>query len=147
MAFCCVSPYRTQRECTYVLPNIGARRIDQISVGDTLAVLAEPWTTRPETARRLAQCISAVLTWAVGAGYRGDDPTAAAVKALPRHTDKPQHHRALHHGEVAAALDTIRASKASTASKLGIELLTLTATRSGEVRGARWLINEYRRAA
>ena len=85
--------------------------------------------------------------WAVGAGYRGDDPTAAAVKTLPRHTDKPQHHRALHHGEVAAALDTIRASKASTASKLGIELLTLTATRSGEVRGARWLINEYRRAA
>ena len=34
-----------------MLPNIGARRIDQISVGDTLAVLAEPWTTRPETVR------------------------------------------------------------------------------------------------
>ena len=29
-----------------MLPNIGARRIVQISVGDTLAVLAEPWTTR-----------------------------------------------------------------------------------------------------
>ena len=123
---------------TYVLPNIGAKRIDQINVGDILAVLAEPWSKRPETARRLAQRISAVLTWGVGAGYRGDDPTAAAVKALPRHTDKPQHHRALHHGEVAAALEKIRASGASMASKLGIELLTLTATRSGEVRGARW---------
>ena len=70
---------------TYVLPKIGAKRVDQINVGDILAVLAEPWSSRPETARRIAQRISAVLTWAVGAGYRADDPTAAAVKALPRH--------------------------------------------------------------
>ena len=52
---------------TYVLPKIGAKRIDQINVGDILAVLAEPWSKRPETARRLAQRISAVLTWGVGA--------------------------------------------------------------------------------
>lgn len=123
---------------TYVLPVIGAQRIDQVNTGDILAVLAEPWISRPETARRLAQRISAILTWAVGAGYRVDDPTTAAVKALPRHTDKPQHHRALAHGDVAAALEKIRASGASTASKLALELLTLTATRSGEVRGARW---------
>ena len=74
-------------------------------MGDILAVLADPWTTRPETARRLAQRISVILKWAMGAGYRTDDPTAAAVAALPRHTDKPQHHRALHHSEVAAALE------------------------------------------
>ena len=88
--------------------------------------------------RRLAQRISAVLTRALGASYPADAPTAAAVKALPRHTDEPQHHCALHHSEVAAALEKVRASEASTAARLGIELLTLTATRSGEVRGARW---------
>ena len=64
--------------------------------------------------------------------------TAAAVAALPRHTDRPQHHRALHHSEVAAALEKIRASKASATAKLGLEFLTLTAARSGEVRGADW---------
>ena len=74
----------------------------------------------------------------MGAGYRTDDPTAAAVAALPRHTDKPEHHRALHHSEVAAALERIRASKASTSAKLGLEFFTLTAARSGEVRGADW---------
>ena len=74
----------------------------------------------------------------MGAGFRTDDPTAAAVAALPRHSDKPTHHRALHHSEVAAALEKIRASKASEAAKLGLELLTLTAARSGEVRGADW---------
>ena len=74
----------------------------------------------------------------MGAGYRTDDPTAAAVAALPRHTDRRQHHRALHHSEVAAALEKIRVSKASAAAKLGLEFLTLTAARSGEVRGADW---------
>ena len=123
---------------TYVFPRLGAKRVDLITVGDILAVLADPWTTRPETARRLAQRVSTILRWAMGAGYRTDDPTAAAVAALPRHTDKPQHHRALHHSEVAAALEKIRASKASTTAKLGLELLTLTAARSGEVRGADW---------
>ena len=61
----------------------------------------------------------------------------AAVKALPRHTDKPQHHRALHHSEVAAALQKVRASKASTASKLGIELLLLAAHIEASVEEAR----------
>ena len=123
---------------TYVLTHLGTKRVDRIVVGDILAVLAEPWTTRPETARRLAQRISVILKWAMGAGFRTDDPTAAAVAALPRHSDKPTHHRALHHSEVAAALQEIRASKASEAAKLGLEFLTLTAARSGEVRGANW---------
>lgn len=123
---------------TYVLPQLGAKRVDRIVVGDILAVLAEPWTTRPETARRLAQRISVILKWAMGAGFRIDDPTAAAVAALPRHSDKPTHHRALHHSDVATALETIRASKASEVAKLGLEFLTLTAARSGEVRGANW---------
>ena len=123
---------------TYVLPHLGAKRVDRIVVGDILAVLAEPWTTRPETARRLAQRISVILRWAMGAGFRTDDPTAAAVAALPRHSDKPTHYRALHHSEVAAALEKIRVSKASEAAKLGLEFLMLTAARSGEVRGANW---------
>ena len=129
--------WRTSLE-TYAFPQLGAKRVDLVTVGDILAVLADPWTTRSETARRLAQRISTILKWAMGAGHRTDDPTAAAVAALPRHTDRPQHHRALHHSNVADALEKIRASKASAAAKLGLEFLTLTAARSGEVRGADW---------
>lgn len=122
----------------YVLPRIGDKPVDEIAVGDILGVLAGVWTTRPETARRLAQRVSRILTWAMGAGYRTDDPTAAAVAALPRHTDKTQHHRALHHSQIPAALLTIRASQATPATVAALELLTLTACRSGEVRGADW---------
>ena len=123
---------------TYVLPKIGAKRIDQVTKGDIHAVLTEPWITRPETGRRLAQRISTILLWADGAGHRDGDPTAAAVAGLPKHTDAPEHHRFLHHSAVAAALETIRSSRATWAAKLGLEFLTLTATRSGEVRRARW---------
>ena len=44
----------------------------------------------------------------------------------------------LPHGEVAAALATVQASGAWAGTKLAFGFLVLTATRSGEVRGARW---------
>ena len=122
----------------YVMPALGPKRIDQITVGDILAVLAEPWATRPATAQRLAGRISAVLTWAVGAGHRESDPTAAAVAALPRQTARPKHHAAISHAQLPNALVKIRASGANTAAKLAVEFLALTATRAGEVRGATW---------
>ena len=46
--------------------------------------------------------------------------------------------RALPHAEVAEAVATVRASRATTAAKLAFEFLVLTAARSGEVRLARW---------
>ena len=79
-----------------------------------------------------------MLTWAVGAGHRESDPTAAAVAALPRQATRPKHHAAIPHAELAAALSKIRASGANTAAKLAVEFMALTATRAGEVRGAIW---------
>ena len=46
--------------------------------------------------------------------------------------------RALPHGEVASAIEKVRASKSGPVVKLAFEFLVLTATRSGEVRGAVW---------
>ena len=64
---------------------------------------------------------SAVLTWAVGAGHRESDPTAAAVAALPRQTARPKHHAAIPHAEMAAAMSKIRASNASPAARLAVK--------------------------
>ena len=52
--------------------------------------------------------------------------------------DVVQHMRALPHGEVASAIESVRSSKATTALKLAFEFLVLTAARSGEVRLATW---------
>ena len=122
----------------YVPPALTARRVDQVAVADILATLTPVWANRPETARRVARRISAVMKWSMGAGHRTDNPVPAAVAALPRHDRKAQHYRAIHHSEVAQALEKVRASEASTATKLALELLTLTATRSAETRGMTW---------
>ncbi len=48
------------------------------------------------------------------------------------------HHRALPYRDVSSALCGIRACSASDSAKLCLEFLVLTATRSGEARGALW---------
>ena len=134
---------RTQWENSlsiYVLPHIGAKRVDAITSFDVLAVLRPIWATKRETARRVRSRISIVMRWAIAQNYRVDDPAAAAVlQALPKHLPTPQrHHPALPHDKVAGALQRVRESGAWRGTKLAFELLVLTAVRSGEVRGATW---------
>ena len=93
-----------------------------------------PWSTRP-----VRQRISAVMNWAIAMGYRPDNPAGDALgQALGRQQAVVQHMRALPHGEVAAALATVRTSQASVIIKRTFEFLVLTAARSGEVRLATW---------
>ena len=109
-----------------------------VTSGDVLAVLAPIWSDKPETARRVRGRISAVMKWASAEGYRQDNPAGdAVVAALPRHTSRRSYHAALHHSQVGAAIAAVQDSGATAAVKLALEFLTLTACRSGEVRGCR----------
>ena len=49
-----------------------------------------------------------------------------------------QHHKALPYNQVAGAIEQVVQGRASLSSKLALEFLILTASRSGEVRGALW---------
>lgn len=123
----------------YVLPALGARRVNEISAADVLAVLTPLWADRQERARRIRRRIGAVMKWAIAQGHRTDNPAGQAIShALPRSRAPRPHHRALPHTEVAEALRRVRASGAYRGSILCLEFLVLTATRSGEARGARW---------
>ena len=123
----------------YVLPAIGSKRVDEITPADVLACLAPIWHTKATTAKRVRQRIAAVMRWAVAQGYRTDNPAGAAVTAaLPKQNGGTNHHRALPHRDVAAAIAKVRASKVDPLVRLAFEFLILTAARSGEVRGARW---------
>ena len=124
----------------YVFPRLGKRSVADISTADVMAVLMPIWNEKPETARRVRQRISTVMKWAVAQGYRADNPAGDAIgAALPKHNGKSKrHHRALPHGEVAAAIETVRGSGAGIAVKLAFEFLILTAAHSGEVRLATW---------
>ena len=122
----------------FVFPRFGERPVSEISSADVLGVLAPIWHEKPETARRVRQRIGAVMQWAVAMEYRADNPCDRVAATLGRQRDVVRHMRALPHAEVASAVATVRASRATTAAKLAFEFLVLTAARSGEVRLARW---------
>lgn len=123
----------------YVYPTVGSKTVDKITTADILAVLVPIWHTKPETARRVRQRISAIMRWAIAEGHRQDNPAGDAIAAaLPKHNDRRQHQLALPHNEMGAAICAVHNSQAHTATKLAFEFLVLTAARSGEVRGARW---------
>ena len=123
----------------YALPRLGTMRVDAVTTADVMAVLLPIWSTKRETARRLRHHIGAVMKWAVAQGYRVDNPAGDAISgALPRTGVRIEHRKALPYAEVGAALELVRGSGTYQGLVLAFEFLVLTATRSGEVRGARW---------
>ena len=87
----------------------------------------------------MRQRISVIMRWSIAQGHRTDDPASGAITAaLPRQDTRKNHQRSVPHGEVAAAVEAVRASQASPVTKLAFEYLVLTACRSGELRGAIW---------
>lgn len=124
---------------TYVFPRLADKRVSEITTADVMACLIPHWQEKPETMRRVRRRIGVVMKWAVAQNYRGDNPAGDAISAaLPKSNGPIGHFRALPYSEVGAAIEKIRQSEAYLGTKLGFEFLVLTATRSGEVRGARW---------
>ncbi|MXO58164.1 tyrosine-type recombinase/integrase [Altererythrobacter salegens] len=123
----------------YAFPKLGDKKVSIIDSADILAVLTPIWTANPETARRVKQRIGTVLKWAIAQGWRSDNPADAISRALPKHDRSTvKHHKALPYSEVRHALAVIKESDATDTSKLALEFLVLTATRSSETRLARW---------
>ena len=123
---------------TYAFPYIGKTKVADVSTADVLAVLSPIWTTKPETARRVKQRLGTVLKWGVAQGWRQDNPAEAINQALPKHDRTTAHRKALPYKDVTECIATVQGSNAGIATKLALELLVLTATRSGEVRNAVW---------
>ena len=123
----------------YALPRLGRRRVDQISIAEVMATILPLAETKPESARRLRQYVSAVFKHSIAKGWRSDDPAGEALTAaMPKNGRTVQHQRALPHGEVAAALATVAATNAYWSTKAAFAFVVHSACRSGEVRLAEW---------
>ena len=123
----------------HAFPILGDTPVDKIGREDVLRVLSPIWGVRMETARRVRQRVRTILRWSMAHGYVEHNAAGEAIDgALPPMPRLKAHLRALPYQEVAAALATVEASKASLASKLCLRFLVLTAARSGEARGATW---------
>ena len=122
----------------YAIPRIGEMPISEVTSADVIGILAPIWHDVPPTARKLRQRIRAVMEWAVAMDLRLDNPCDRIGPVLGTQGGRVRHMRALPHGMVASAIETVRASNARPVVKLAFEFLVLTAVRSGEVRGAAW---------
>ena len=127
---------------TYATPDLGKMLVQDITTQDVLRVLQPIWADKTETASRLRGRIEAVLSWATVAGHRtGDNPArwASNLKELlpaPSKVAAESNHPALALEDAPRWFAELQARHGFGARAL--EFLALTATRSQEVRGARW---------
>lgn len=121
----------------YVFPKFGGRLLHTIGTADVLSVLAPIWTEKHETAKRLKQRLSTIFDWAKGAGhYPHENPVNSVKKALPTVKQRPQHMAAMDWRDLPEFMEDL--SRRVGISARTLEFLILTASRSGEARGARW---------
>ena len=123
----------------YAFPRIGRRPVSDVNTADVLEILTPIWHVKAETARAVRHRIRSVMEWALAIELRNDNPCDRVLPVLGPQNDIVTHRRALLHRDVAAAVETVRASaSAAPAVKLTFENRVLTAGRSGEVWLATW---------
>ena len=123
----------------YAFPTIGDKPVDQIGRADMLRILTPIWTRKPALARKLRQRIRQTLSWAMASGFVEVNRAGEIIDgALPGQPAVKSHFRWVPYPEVAAALETVEASRASVSAKACLRFVVMTACRSGEARGATW---------
>nr|WP_281720486.1 site-specific integrase [Nitrosomonas nitrosa] len=127
---------------TYAHPIIGKLSVADIDTGHISKILEPHWTSKTETMSRVRMRLEAVLGWATTRGYRsGDNPArwkGHLATQFPKKSKvaavRPQ--PSMPYAELPAFMAKLRAM--SYASAHALEFLTLTATRTNEVIGAKW---------
>jgi integrase len=126
----------------YVYPVLGHLPVQSIDLPLVSNVIEPLWATKPETASRVRGRIEVVLDWAKVRGYRdGENPArwrGHLENLLPKKTKvrAVKHHAALPYTEISGFMAKLRQQEGMAAPAL--EFAILTASRTGEVIGARW---------
>jgi Arm DNA-binding domain len=123
-------------------PLLGDLPVADIGTAEVMAVLEPLWRRAPETASRLRGRIEAVLDYARARGWRsGENPARwrghVAHMLPPRRRLAPvRRHPSVAWQRAGALAAELRAQEGIAAR--AVEFALLTASRSGEARGARW---------
>jgi integrase len=134
---------------TYVSPLIGSMPVEQIDTALLVKLLAQPdykgqqfWQVKNETATRVRGRIESILGWATTSGFRsGDNPARwkghlENLLATISRAQRIKNHPSLAWGRMGAFVYDLRQRDGIAAR--AVEFAILTASRSGEVRGACW---------
>ena len=127
---------------TYVYPVFGSLPVQAVDVGLVMKALEPIWTKKAETASRVRGRIENVLDWATTRGYRaGENPArwkGHLENLLPsrRKVRQVEHLAAMPYAEVPGFMPQMHQQEGIAARAL--EFAILTASRTGEVLGAKW---------
>jgi integrase len=127
----------TMRE--YVFPVIGDSPVDEVTAADVIAVLRPIWFAKPETAARVLQRVKVTFDSAILRGTRERaNPCIGVTHELGTDHREVRHHAALPWQEVPEFVRELRKRPGMPSTRLLFEFLIITASRSGEARGALW---------
>lgn len=125
----------------YVFPSIGNKKVSNLSAADFAGALKPIWLEKPETASRVKQRCDAVMTWCAAHGFILASPVGVVSQLLPKQPRKRErvaNQPAVPWRDVPAFVKGVLHCGPQTRSKLMLEVLILTASRSGEVRLMEW---------
>ena len=125
----------------YVFPRIGDVPVANVTTAQVLDVLTPIWFDKPETAKRVLQRMETVFKSAIVRGIRERaSPCVGVAAELGIKHREVTHHASMPWAKVPDFIATLQTDggRRQKTTSLALEFLILTATRSGETRGALW---------
>ena len=130
----------------FVLPRLGARRVDQVRRSDLAAAVKPAWVEYRRVGRDLLRVLRGTFRWVRAHDYRNDLPTDGVEDLLPRIEREERHHEAMSHEDVAEAVARARVfenhvkrvAPSDGMLALAFEMTILTGLRRQELVGIRW---------
>ena len=126
---------------TYAFPQIGSSRVSDLGPSDFAEVLRPIWLKKPETASRVKQRCHAIMKWCWAQGEVSGNAVDVVDHLLARQPGKRerlQHQPAMPWRQIPEFVRTALHTDANDITRPLLELLILTAARSGEVRAMTW---------
>ncbi len=126
----------------YAFPTLGSLQLSEIQPKHIADVLRPIWLSKAETASRLKQRIHAVMAWGWAHRHCSANPVDVVHHLLPAQPDKTvrtEHQPAMPWRDIPAFLaNHVHNRDPYDLTRALLELLILTAARSGEIRGMTW---------
>ena len=121
-----------------VLPAIGPMPVADITIQHIRDIVEPDWNGRGSKGYIARQNIESVFAWAVGNGYRLDNPAASLKAILPTVRTIVKHHPSLPYREAPAAMVDWQDLRITKPVTLAVLLMILTAVRLSEATGVTW---------
>ena len=121
-----------------VLPAIGGKLVADVTIQDIRDIVEPDWKGRGTKGYLARQNIESVFAWAVGNGYRPDNPAANLKAILSPVRRIVKHHSSLPYREAPAALVEWQELRIRKPVMLAVLFMILTASRLSEATCVTW---------